>query len=335
MTQEAAKAAAEKLLSGARKAMSPAAAPAYPTIHARGWGTPKEGKSHFGLGARSHEVWLTERVEKGPFEFEVKDIELLIPSKALTVAYANFDRDATTVLQNLPPDSYFIEESLYLDPATGEPYIAPGLVEREAQLRRLVQFMSDVDEAWETVDLFQLDGGTIAWENVRELRLPPPAGKDADGSPHHLPRQYAPANNSMRAEVMQRLYGMKMHTYLTTEAGQQWDSASKPVDDPNEKGGARLRPDSWNKTDHYVDASFQLRHRERAATGSAAGGLVNQHELMFTECIRPTLIGTHIANPTFGKLYKAIFPAVPLLKREDRATFEQLKEKHGDKLVWK
>lgn len=331
MTTETSKAALEKLFGGAGRAiLTQETVTLWPVLHIRVWGEPKMGKTHLGLGAETHALYKRVKVgeKANPFGggaiVEYTKGELLLPSRPMLIGYANFDRDPTTVLQNLEPGFQIAQEVFYADPE-GNPYIAPTKMEQAERMGRFQKFLDDCIAAG--VDLFQLDGGTIAWESVREMRLPAvQSGKTPEGEPSWLPRQYAEANTEMRGTVMQRMYGLAVHTVLTTEAGQVWDSASKPVEDLTEPGGAKLRPDSWNKTDHYEDASLQMRYAERAEG--------RRQEARYTACIRPPKVGTFIANPTFGKVFADIYPDVPLLKKEDRAAFEELKKDNPDGLVW-
>lgn len=327
-TIDAARAALEKMTggksAGARALITKSSAPIYPDLHIRLWGQPKMGKSHLGLDARTHTVYGPPTMDG--FK-QVGDGELLIESQPLVVAYANFDRDAATVIQNLHDDVLIMSEAFYLDDE-GNPFIAPTTAMRNAQLERFKRFLTEATDAG--VDLFQLDGGTIAWEGIRGLLLGAPAGQTPEGEARHLPRQYEAPNNEMRGTVMQRLYGMPMHTVLTTEAGQVWNGQNSAEPDATEEGGVKLRPDSWNKTDHYVDASLQMRYADR----NIGGTMTRQHEARYTACIRPPKVGSYIANPTFAGIFRDIYPAVPLLKREDRALFEELKTKFPT-LVWK
>lgn len=294
----------------------------YPFLHLATWGPPKAGKSDLGLRARSHEIRLLGVAPKSdPFNRPVQKV--LLPSQPLKIAYANFDRSAATVLANLPSDVDIVEEQFFLD-EHGEPLFMPDKAQLQQLLTRFDAFL--VDAQSENVDLIVLDGGTIVWDNVRELRLSglTPEGETPGGEPRLLPRQYAPANHEMRVSVMQRLYGARAHTYLTRESGEKWSGQNSVLRDAN--GDPVLRADGWNKTGHYADMDglFKL---VTTPQGPARWYTPDVS-------IRPTLLGSTQTDPTFATLYKACYTTVPLLRREDIPAFERLKAQHGADLSW-
>lgn len=296
----------------------------FPFLHVGAWGPPKAGKTDFGLRIRSHEVWLLKPADPtNPFSDRVK-LQLLLPSKPLSIAYANFDRTATSVLVNLPPDSDIIEEQFFRD-EHGDPIFMPTKEQLGEQIARLGRFFEDAIH--DKMDLLTLDGGTIVWDNVREYRLADiaPGGSDADGQPRLLARQYGPANTEMRQSIMQRLHGLPMHTVLTRESGEKWKSQNEVLRDA--QGDAVLRADGWNKTGHYVDMDGQFRIIQTPQGGKR----------VYTPdvSIRPAQLGRTMDNPSFEHLYRLCYPQVPLIKRADIPLFEQLREEHGAaNLAW-
>ena len=296
----------------------------FPYLHLEAWGEGKSGKTDLGLRARTHEIRAPGKPSASGFGTEPG--EVLIPSKPLVIAYANFDRDPATVVVNLPADVEIIEEPLYLD-ENDEPYAYVGPVEVDRILKRLDEFFNEVDGV---VDLVVLDGATIIWEDVRTVKLGDPAGTDPDGNPHHLPRQYGPANAEMRSRVMQRFYGLRAHTYVTHEASEKWASASGPVLDAS--GNAVLRMDGWNKTKHYIDVGGQMKIAQVA--GQAAGSVKAERQFICDLSVNAAMIGQRVANPSFSGLYQRTYPKVPLLKREDREEFDRLQKEHEGKLTW-
>lgn len=293
-------------------------------LHAGGWGPPKTGKTHIGLSARSHEVRLPGKKSDVAFA-KPEPGEVVIPSKALTIAFANFDRPADTVFDEIPRDYDIVEERFFED-EHGEQIWVPDDATVLDLLRRLQRF---VTEAAGEVDLFLLDGATVIWENVRQVRLGAPAGKDPDGLPHHLPRQYGEANAEMRMTVMQLLYAADFHSWITLEAGEKWDKASGPVMDPF--GNPVLRLDGWNKTGHYCDVLGQTRFVEKR-DGQGNMHWVREY-IPGPGSIKAQMIGQVIEAPTFADIYRRAFPNVPLLRREDREEYARLLAKHGD-LLW-
>jgi hypothetical protein len=282
----------------------------FANFHMAAWAKAKMGKSDLGLRARTSEVRLPTA------DFSGDAGEIVIPSKPLVIAYANFDRDPASVVGNLPEDVEIITEDFYLD-ENGDPLLMPTVKEFQKMLKRLHEFMAEAVEAG--CNLFFLEGGTIIWEDIREGTLPNPAGTTPEGEAHHLPRQYGPSNKEMRGQVMQRLYGLPMHTYLTTEAGVQWSSASKPDKDP-ETGEDKLRLDGWAKTENYSDCLINLRIVQRSK------GMTR--EAIPTVALRPTILGKNFPNPSFALLYKLNLGA-PLLLPEDRTGFLKLEAEHG------
>lgn len=296
----------------------------FPYLHLEAWGEGKAGKTDLGLRARTHAIHAPGKPSASGFGTDPG--ELLIPSKPLSIAYANFDRDPATVVVNLPDDVEIVEEPLYLD-ANGEPFIYVGPLEVEQILKKLEAFFDEVDGV---ADLVVLDGATIVWEDVRTVKLGPPAGTTPEGEAHHLPRQYGPANAEMRSRVMQRFYGLRAHTYITHEASEKWASASGPQLDA--QGNAVLRMDGWNKTKHYIDVGGQMKLAKVA--GDAAGQTKAERRFICDLSVNAAMIGRTISNPSFAGLYQATYPRVPLLKREDRERFDELQKKHDGKLVW-
>lgn len=295
-------------------------------LHATGWGKPKTGKTHIGLGARSDEVYLSIPADpKDPFAQPTKG-DVFIPSKPLLVAHANFDRPADTVLENLPQDYDYIEERFYLDD-DGNELVIPTDADIVRLLQRLREFISDMS-GW--ADMFVLDGGTIIWDDVRTIRLGEPAGKDPDGGTKHLPRQYGPANSEMRHTVMQILYQGNFHSWLTLEAGEKWSGQNKP--DVDEFGNPVMRLDGWNRTGYYSDLIGQVRLVELRNTRNELEW--TRQYIIGEESIKTELIGRTFNKPTFAQIYHQTVPGVPFLRREDKERFAELYAEHGSTLAW-
>jgi len=341
MVQNVGQSALERLQS--KKIERPTRAWSY--MHTGAWGQPKVGKSDLILSARTSEVRTKAKTEPdGKFGMKVvEEGKVVIPSKPLRIAFANFDRSSDTVLAALPPD-FEIYEERYFEDEDGLPIVDPTGQVYQAQLNRFRVQMRDVGELAREgfIDLFGLDGGTITWENIRELRLPAPEGKDPDGGVKHLPRQYAPANKEMRETVMQQLYSLQCNTVVTLEAGEVWTGQNKTAEDSSEPGGTKLKMDGWNKSLHYVDAEVKVHFRERPTANPAV--LARQREVLFGPAtIRPQLIGTYfkvaerepgkpLPKSALAEIYERVFSA-PLLRVQDRAVFAELEAEHGQ-LEW-
>lgn len=292
-------------------------------LHAAAWGSGKMGKSHLGLDARTHEVRLPGKAAKDDFSDDEPG-DVIIPSKPLLIAYANFDRDPHSVVMNLPDDAQIIHEKFYED-EEGELLIAMTDRERERLFTRYEEFLDEATEA--EVNMIVTDGGKTLWDEVREARLPDPAGKDPEGNPRHLPRQYGPANREMRARFMRRLYSAPTHTLIVLEARELWSGQNDTKKDAN--GNVVLDFDGWSKTDHMVDTMVHMRMASRNINGAA----FKQREGLLTVALKDSQVGQSIVKPTFRDLYKRNVPSAPLLLPEDRAEFLKLEAKHGS-LVW-
>lgn len=301
----------------------------FPPIHVGTWGPAKTRKTSLGLRAKTSEVRTSSVYEPvnplNPFEVRkvISQGQVLIPSRPLRIALANFDRKADTVLKDIEHDFDIIEESLYELP-DGAPASLANAAEYQAMIDRFLEFIADVRG---DVDLIVCDGGTILWENVRGVLLESqaPAGKTPEGDARHLPRQYAPANKYMRESIMKTLYNLPLHTLITREAGERWSGQNSPDLDQNEPGGVALRPDGWNKTGHYIDVDLQMRLIKNPGQEEQVTGICHMS-------ILPGMIGQSIRNPTFSGVYSTTM-RLPLLLPEDRALFDELKTKH-EKLEW-
>lgn len=298
----------------------------FKNLHAAGWGVPKVGKTHIGLGATSHEVRLPGAIPEGAGPFAKPEPgEIVIPSKPLLVAHANFDRPADTVEDNLPSGYQYVEERFFEDEDGNQIWVPD-----DAQIERLIiRLNSFIRDASGECDMFVLDGATIIWDDVRHVRLGEPAGKDPDGGVKHLPRQYGVANAEMRASVMQAIYSADFNSWLTMEAGEKWSGQNKP--DVDAFGNAILRMDGWNRSGHYCDTIGQVKFVE-LADGNGGMKWTRQY-IPGPGSIRATMIGQVITDPTFREIYKRAFPNVPLLKREDRELYAKLVAEHGP-LMW-
>lgn len=277
--------------------------------HVRLWGPGKTGKTHLGLNARTSEIRKPDVVEG----FQVKQKgEVIIPSKPLRVAHANFDRAATTVIDNLDDDIEFLQEELYTD-EEGE-LLIPVVMSDNDFIKLFARFEEFIEDAvaW-GAEMVVVDGGTVVWEDARHWKLP--NTDDDQGIP---PKAYANANTTMRARVMQRLHGLKAHTVITCEAREVWASAREPSKD--DQGNVLLKPDGWNKTGHYVDLDVRMRWAQKR---SPSGDLINQRIAVPTEvALRPEILGREFPNPTFEQLFRANYRH-PLLKLEDLDEYRQ------------
>ncbi len=196
MTTDGLAAAANKLLSGKRRRKLEVSASVWEWIwfHLGLWGVGKTGKSHIGLDARTSEVRKPDimddfnRTDKG---------EVLIPSKPIPVAYANFDRDAASVLQNLPEDVDIITEDFFLDDL-GE--LLVSVLMNSADFDKLFNLYAEFikDSVSDGIELIHVDGGTILWEDMRMWKLPAPVDPGTGEAPGYQPKQYATPNIGMR-----------------------------------------------------------------------------------------------------------------------------------------
>lgn len=319
MTQEAATNAAAGMLARQQRqrvVINSNPETRFPFLHIGEWGPGKMGKSHLALAARTSEV----RLQKMGADFKAEVLEVTMPSKPMPIAYANFDREAHTVYSNLPADIDIIEEKFFED-LNGMPIIAPNETMLAALVARFKDFLAD--SIADGRELIFVDGGTIVWQDVRFAKLEnvAPGGKDGDGQERHVPRQYGPANATMRHEIMRPLYSAKAHTIISREAGERWASQNESVKDPGEVGGVALRPDGWNKTAHLIDLDVQMR------TFPGADGKIVRQALIPTTAIKASLLGKTYLEPTFAKLYTLTF-GVPLLLRADIPEFLALEEKY-------
>lgn len=304
---------------------STAAPSLYPSLHVGTWGPPKSRKSSFALRARTHMISLPGQSIPGETKFDPPTYEpgeLLIPSKPLTIAYANFDRSAHTVYKDITLGANIIEERLY-EMEDGTPLALGGPTDYQRLTDRFLTFVEDMMKMDEPPHLIFVDGGTILWENVRGVLLDTvaPGGKTPEGDPRHLPRQYGPSNKYMREQIMKRLYNMQLHTVISRESSERWAGQNEPLKDPNEPGGVALRADGWNKTGHYVDVDLQMRMITNPG----------QAEIPTAVChlsIVPGMIGTTIRNPTFASVYELV-TRMPLLLPEDRETYRLARAEHG------
>jgi hypothetical protein len=325
---KAGEAAATGLLANTRRRKL-AATPGerFPRLHAGPWGEGKTGKTHLGLAARTHEVWLAEEVDPdSPFS-KLEPTSLLLASKPLVTAYANFDRPVFSVLPNLPADADITEEAYWCD-EEGNPLVIPTDKERADMIEALGEFLDD--SVTNGVEMFVVDGATFLWEEVREWKLSgiEPGGKDGDGVPRHLPRQYKNANEAMRGQVMRKFYGLPMHGVLTREAREVWSSQNKVATDEN--GEALHEAHGWNRSLHFLDVEFRMKWTPR----SKGGTVVRQREAIISGSVKGSQIGMTVPDPTFAKVYGVTF-GVPLLKQDDIPTFMELEAEHGKKLIWK
>jgi len=325
--QVATKTVSKLLGSTARQPLSRTTVSLHPLFHLGAFGAGKSGKTHLGLGARTHAVYAA---ETDPRTFEVQKGELLIPSRPLTVAYANFDRDADTVLINLPEDFSIIEEKLYLD-GQGEDaqiMVFPTEGELDRLMDRFAQFLADVEADVKNgvVHLCQVDGGTPLWDNIRDtmLNAVKPAGKTPEGEPRHLARQYGPPNNKIRSVVMQRLYSMPCHTYLTLESRDRWTGQNDKALDAQKN--VIQDPDGWSKTEYYVDMFTEMKIREsiNPLTGSAQ----KERVAIPVRSVSVGSIGATYRAPTYAGLYRAAFSR-PLLVPDDYAAYDELEATHA------
>lgn len=299
----------------ARKKISLDIARQWPFMHLGVAGPAKVGKTDMALRARTHEVRTPDKM-KG-FDVVSKG-EVVIPSKPLAIAFANFDRDARSVFANLPADSDITEEDFYLDSDGFTPLIALDVPTMVRLLERLDEFLNDAEP---TSDLVMVDGGTILWDDVRSVRMAGilPGGKDGDGQARHLPRQYAPANEKMRNDIMQRIYNLNCHTYLTQEVRAVWLSQNETMKGADGKEVVTF--DGWNKTGHYVDIHGLMRI---AAFAEGTKRVFKAPEVH----VNIAQLGVDVKDPSFAGLYKAAY-GLPLLKKEDRELFDKLEEEHG------
>lgn len=281
-------------------------------------GVGKVGKSHLGLSARTHEIREPDSVDA---KFKRTPGAILIPSKPLSVAYANFDRPVDTVLDNLPEDSHFYEEIFYLND-DGE--VLHPLELKEADFQKLYlkldEFVRSSIQAG--FDLCHIDGGTIIWEHVRRWRLPPPP-KDKDSN---VPNQYGPANQTMRV-WMQRLYSSQIHSLVSMEARELWQSASGPV--VGSSGKPLMKPDGWGKTDHYSDMQVLMELKDRRGSD---GSLKPTRVGTISQSLKLELEGRTIDNPTYADLFKLNY-GHPLLLRSDFDDYNEMLAQHP-KLSW-
>jgi hypothetical protein len=309
--------AISKMLTGRRKRLERSAQIyAWLFAHLGIWGPPKVGKSYLGLNARSSEVRLPDSMEG--FDFK-KAGKVLIPSKPLSVAYANFDREAGTVLKDLQGEIDIITEDFYLDDE-GE-LIIPVLMKPADFLllfEKFAEFLGDAEKA--EVDLVFVDGGSIIWEEVREWLLPKEDPDKAGGHSGPQPSQYNTSNTTMRASIMQRLHGVKAHTIISREAGTVWKSASETLKDAN--GNQVLRPDGWNKTGHYIDLDVQMKLIE---TNMGATRVA----IPAGTALIPSILGRTIEEPSFAKLFEANYRR-PLILRADVDEYQAAVAEHGE-----
>lgn len=292
-------------------------------LHVGVWSPPKMRKTSLGLRATSSEIRLPGKVD---VNFEEQPGEVLLPAKPLTIGFANFDRDARTVLADIPGDFDILEERLFEGPE-GAPLVLGGPAAYQAIIDRFLDFCTEVEKANE-FDLMVVDGGTILWENVRAVLLDPvaPAGKTPEGDARHLPRQYGPSNKYMREQVMQRLYNLPMHTLITRESRERWAGQNEPLKDDREVGGIALQSDGWGKTGHYLDVDMQMRLVKNPGQPEMPQGIIHM-------AIKASTIGTTMRDPTFARLYSVMLGR-PLIKRGDEQTFLELQQQHGAQLRW-
>lgn len=298
----------EALTREGRKVVTPASTqPSHLPLHLGLWGPGKSGKSYLALSARTSEVRTKDKVEN----FKVVERgSVVIPSKPLSIAYANFDRDAATVYKDLNPDIQIIEEEFYQQ--NGELIIPVFMkpADFEQMFQRLHRFIDEAEAAG--VELFVLDGGTVIWEEVREWKLPKGEvleGKERAGV---RPAQYNSSNTTMRTRVMQRLYGMQNHTICIREASEVWQSAGEKAYEAD--GSVKMKADGWNKTGHYIDLDVQMRLIQEGRTATPR-----------EVSLSPGILDKPISSPSFAKLYGAVFGR-PLLKEEDQETWDRDRE---------
>lgn len=294
-TKDVAGGAVNRALSGQRRALQPTGGDVFNWRWGKGggWGTGKQGKTHLGLSVMSHAIYESKR--EG---FAFKRGELLLPPKPLRTAYANFDRPADTVIENLQPGVDIVEEPLYLD-GRGELLIpiAMGIADFEQLFQRFRAFA-----AWAREEEFEFlfaDGGTVLWENMRRWKgIPPEKGA--------APKEYQESNTEMRYRVMGLMEGLPMHTWITREAKEVWQSASGPVKTPD--GRALMTDDGWSQTSHRIDFDVEIRLMQ-TQTGM-------ERTATFKTALRPDLINTTVMNPTYAKLYRLNY-GKPLLRKDD------------------
>ncbi len=278
------------------------------------WGPGKVGKTHLTLSAESTEIRKPDTVND-KFEVTARG-ETLIPPRRLSVAYANFDREASTVISNLEDGFSIVTEDFYLD-ENGALLVALAMLPSDfiKLFARLKAFIADALE--DEVDLLVVDGATVIWENVREWKLP--KGEIEAGEVKGVaPKQYATSNTAMRNEIMSHIRSAPIHTILTRESAQVWDSASAPRTDAT--GEIVLRPDGWNKTSHYVDMDVQMVLRSDAM-GRKRIGIPNI-------ALKPAVIGAEIEDPTFEELFRRNF-GHPLVLRQDIDAYRSAQEEYG------
>lgn len=292
-------------------------------LHMGTWSPPKMRKTSLGLRATSSEIRLPGKMNADFTEAEPGQV--LLPAKPLTIAFANFDRDARTVIADIPGDFDILEERLF-EGEDGEPLVLGGPAAYQKIIDRFLDFTREVEKSGE-FDLMVVDGGTILWENVRAVLLDSvaPAGKTPEGEARHLPRQYGPSNKYMREQVMQRLYNLPMHTLITRESRERWAGQNEPLKDPTEVGGVALQSDGWGKTGHYLDLDLQMRMIKNPGEAELPLGVIHM-------AIKAATIGTTVRHPTFSKLYTLMYGR-PLLKRGDEQRFAELQQQHP-KLTW-
>jgi hypothetical protein len=285
------------------------------------WGAGKVGKTDLALRARTDAMALPgEKDEDNPFA-KVEHGEIVIPSKPLSIAFANFDRAATTVYNNLPEDVQVFEEVFYQDEA-GEQLVPVGMEDADFDrlILRLDQFLVDARDAG--MDLAFIDGGTIIWEYIRRWRLPPPSPQK-DGGMGNQPSEYAASNSTMRT-VMQRFYAAPFHTIVSMEDREKWSSARAP--DKDASGNSVMIPDGWNKTERYMDMAARIALVDRNRTDGP--GVEKKRVATVGMSIKAETIGRELIDPSFAGLYHMAYPH-PLLKTEDVEEYHKLVEKHG------
>jgi hypothetical protein len=279
------------------------------------FGVPKVGKTHMGMGATSSEVRLPDKVTLDG----ATPGEILIPAKPLSIALANFDREAGTVIGNLEPGIDIISEDFFED-EDGELLIPVmmGPADFQKLFARLEAFVKDAEN--EGTNLIIVDGGTIIWEEVREWKLPKEVPTNAGQHSGPQPSQYNTSNTTMRTGVMQRLYGARAHTLITREAGPIWISASETMKDAN--GKQMNRPDGWNKTGHYIDLDMELQLIESAMGTKRVA--VPRMPVLTT-----AILGRVINAPTFSKMFELNYRR-PLLLPEDAEEYTKALKEEGD-----
>ena len=299
-------------------------------MHIMDWGLAKVGKSHLGCDGQTHAVYAAKKEAADAFGATAVKGELLVPRKYLKVAHANFDRAAHTVYDNLAPEQkeLLLPCDLY-EAEDGGPLVGES-VSRQ-QVERYEEFFKYAKDEW-GAQLFHLDGGKVGWNLVRNFTLPEPT-PDKTGELRIPPRAYDKANDRMRLSIMQPLYNSGMHTAVTLEASEVWDSTNKKREDAMEIGGVALKQEGWGQTNHYVDVGIRLRFKE-TANGSR---LVTTREGVITMAgvDNQQLINTIVpdAKLTFRGIYMLIRRR-PLLLPEDYAVFEGLQPSHPEGFIF-